>query len=274
MLKLKGVRLTTFYSFRIIVGIASFPPMTNRVTSLIHGHSMSFNCLLNYDYSLFSLPMITPEIITLAQTLWDYHHVNNSLEKSDCILVLGSHDVRVAERGAALYLDGWAPLLIFSGGLGRLTEDMWTETEADKFAAIAIARGVPDDAILIENKSTNTGENILFTQQLLKQHNLHPQSFIVVQKPYMERRSYATFKKHWPDKTVIVTSPQLSFQDYPTNEITLEKVIQIMVGDFQRIKVYAEKGFQIPHPIPDNAWEAFEKLVALGFDKQLIRTGL
>ncbi|MCW3112413.1 MAG: hypothetical protein JWR18_809 [Segetibacter sp.] len=214
--------------------------------------------------------MITAEIKTLAQKIWDYHHVNNTLEKSDCILVLGSHDVRVAERAADLFLQQWAPLLIFSGGLGRLTEDMWTETEADKFAKIAIEMGVPEEAILIENKSTNTGENILFTQKLLDQNNLHPQSFIVVQKPYMERRSYATFKKHWPDKKLIVTSPQISFVDYPNDEISLEKVIHIMIGDLQRIKIYAEKGFQIYQPIPDDIWQAFEKLVALGFNEHLI----
>ena len=139
--------------------------------------------------------MITEEIKALAETIWDYHHVNNQLEKSDAILVLGSHDLRVAERGAELYWQKWAPIIIFAGGLGRLTEDVWTETEADQFAKIAIEMGVPKEAILIENRSTNTGENILFTQQLLQKHNLHPQSFIVVQKPYMERRSYATFKK-------------------------------------------------------------------------------
>ena len=214
--------------------------------------------------------MITEEVFTLAQQLWDYHHVNNSLEKSDCILVLGSHDVRVAERGAELYLQGWAPLLIFSGGLGRLTEGIWTETEADKFANIAIGMGVPKEAILVENKSTNTGENIINTQKLLQQHDLDPQSFVVVQKPYMERRSYATFKKHWPDKNLIVTSPQISLQDYPNDEITLEKVIHIMVGDFQRIKVYAEKGFQIPQHIPEDVWRAYERLVELGFDEHLI----
>lgn len=214
--------------------------------------------------------MITNEVITLAQKIWDYHHVNNSLEKSDCILVLGSHDTRVAERAALLFLEGWAPLLIFSGGLGRLTEDMWTETEADKFAKIAIEMGVPKEAILIENKSTNTGENILFTQQLLHRHNLDPQSFIVVQKPYMERRSYATFKKHWPDKELIVTSPQISFLDYPNDEISLEKVIHIMLGDLQRIKIYAEKGFQIYQPIPHDIWGAFEKLVKLGYNEHLI----
>jgi uncharacterized SAM-binding protein YcdF (DUF218 family) len=211
------------------------------------------------------------EIRVLAKQLWNYHHTNDTLQKSDCIFALGSHDLRVAERAAELYLQGWAPLVIMSGGLGNFTKEMWTEKEADKFAAVAIRMGVPKDAILIENKSTNTGENILFTQKLLEEKGLDPQSFIVVQKPYMERRSYATFKKHWSEKTLLVTSPQISFEEYPTDEITMEKVINIMVGDLQRIKAYPEKGFQIYQEIPTEIWDAYERLVALGFDKHLIR---
>ncbi|RFM27247.1 YdcF family protein [Deminuibacter soli] len=214
---------------------------------------------------------MTNEITALARKVWDYHHLHHTITKADCILVLGSHDTRVAERGAELYLQGWAPLLIMSGMLGNLTKQSWTETEADKFAAIAIAMGVPREAILIENRSANTGENILFTQQLLEQHNLHPQSFIVVQKPYMERRSYATFKKHWPDKQLTVTSPQLSFDEYPTPDIPLEKVINIMVGDLQRIKEYPAKGFQVYQEIPGDVWEANEQLIAAGFNKHLIQ---
>src|SRR6185436_8429465 len=123
--------------------------------------------------------MISNETLRLAKKLWDYHHVNHALVKADCILTLGSHDLRVAERAAQLYLEGWAPLMIFSGGLGNFTKEVWTETEADQFAAIAVSMGVPSSSILVENRSTNTGENILFTQQLLEQKNLDPHFFIV-----------------------------------------------------------------------------------------------
>lgn len=215
--------------------------------------------------------MLTEEIKLLAKKIWDYHHMNHELQPADCILVLGSHDTRVAERGAELYLENYAPLLVFSGGLGRLTDHLWSEPEADKFAKIAMEKGVPPEAILIENRSANTGENIRFTGQLLQQHGLKPQRFIVVQKPYMERRSFATFKKHWPDKELMVTSPQISFEAYPTDEISMEQVIQIMVGDLQRIKIYPKKGFQIRQEIPADVWEAFEMLVASGFDRQLIK---
>lgn len=215
--------------------------------------------------------MITAEISELAQKLWDYHLLHHKLEKADCILALGSHDLRVAERSADLYLEGYAPLLIFSGGLGRLTQGAWKETEAERFAQIAISKGVPENAILIENRSTNTGENISLTMQLLKAQSINVHSFILVQKPYMERRSYATFKTHWPEKQLMVTSPQISFAAYANDEIPMEKVINIMVGDLQRIKVYPEKGFQIPQEIPDDVWSAYECLVQLGFDKQLVK---
>jgi len=215
--------------------------------------------------------MITAEVLSLAKQLWDYHHMNHELAKADCIMALGSHDLRVADRAAALYLEGWAPLVIMSGGLGNFTREMWTEKEADKFAAIAIQNGVPAGAILIENQSTNTGENIMFTQQLLKIKGLELQRFIVVQKPYMERRSYATFKKHWPDKELIVTSPQIPFDEYANEEIPIEKVIHIMAGDLQRIKLYPAKGFQIHQAIPGDIWKAYERLIALGFDQHLMK---
>ncbi len=210
----------------------------------------------------------------LAEKLWDYLKLNHQIEKSDAILVLCSHDKRVAERAAQLFLEDWAPLLIFSGGLGSITRTFWTEPEADQFAAIAIRMGVPQENILIENRSTNTGENLRFTRQLLFEKGIDPQKFIVVQKPYMERRSFATFRKMWPQKEVTVTSPQAAFDEYldsyANEELSADEVISIMVGDLQRIKVYAEKGYQIQQEIPPEVWSAYEELVRAGYNRHLI----
>lgn len=215
------------------------------------------------------LRMVTQQVLDEARKLWDYHHMNHTLAKSDCILALGSHDLRVADRAAELYLEGWAPILILSGGLGNVTRGIWKDPEADRFARIALDKGVPAEAIFIENKSTNTGENIQFTRRLLEEKLLHPQHFLLVQKPYMERRTYATFRKQWPDKDLLVTSPQIAFEDYPTEEIPMERVIEIMVGDLQRIHLYPQKGFQIPQEIPADVWAAYEKLVEWGFTGHL-----
>ena len=213
-------------------------------------------------------------LYALAEKIWHYHQMNHQLDRAEVILVLCSHDKKVAERGARLFLDGWAPLLIFSGGLGSITSGIWSEPEADQFAKIALSMDVPEEKILVENKSTNTGENILFTKRLLAEKKINPQSFIIVQKPYMERRSYATFRKLWPEKDALVTSPQVSFAEYLDNysnqELSKNDVISIMVGDLQRIKVYAEKGFQIYQEIPNEIWAAYEELVQAGYDKYLI----
>ena len=130
--------------------------------------------------------------------------------------------------------------------------------------------GVPETAMLLESQSTNTGENVQLTRRLLERENLDPDRVILVQKPYMERRTYATFRKVWPEKDAVVTSPQLDFDDYPTREIAKEKVITIMVGDLQRIRDYPARGFQIEQHIPTEVWDAFERLVALGFTDNLI----
>jgi uncharacterized SAM-binding protein YcdF (DUF218 family) len=211
----------------------------------------------------------------LAEEIWHYHLMNDKLVVADAILVLCSHDEMVAQRGAEIFLEGWAPLLIFSGGLGAITKQLWTDPEADRFARIAERMGVPSDKILIENRSTNTGENISFTKRLLADSGLNPKKFIVVQKPYMERRSYATFRKLWPEKEVVITSPQVCFEEYlstyANRELSPDDVVSIMVGDLQRIKLYPAKGFQIEQEIPSSVWSAYEELVAAGYDKHLIR---
>lgn len=206
----------------------------------------------------------------LARKIWDYHHLNHTLEKSDVILVLGSNDLRVAEYAAELYLQGWAPLIVFSGNVGALTRARFNKPEAELFAEVALRKGAPESAMLIEAESTNTGENVVFSRRLLESKGIDPDSLILVQKPYMERRAYATFMNFWPGKRVLAASPPIPFHEYPTEDLPRDLVINIMLGDLQRIRIYPERGFQIFQEIPDDVWRAFEKLVELGYDKHLI----
>ena len=216
-----------------------------------------------------------PRIRPLVDKLWRYHQLNQPLSKSDVIVVLCSHDTVVAERGAELFLGGWAPLLVFSGGLGVITRHLWQDPEAERFARIATQMGVPDDRILIETRSTNTGENVQFTRQLLAERGIDPESLILVQKPYMERRTFATFNKVWPGKRIAVTSPRFSMDDYlhrySNAALTADDVISIMVGDLQRIREYPARGFQIPQEIPGDVWDAYEQLVRAGYDRHLMK---
>jgi uncharacterized SAM-binding protein YcdF (DUF218 family) len=205
-----------------------------------------------------------------ARTLWDYHHVHHSLREADGILVLGSHDTRVAERGAEVFLEGWAPWILFSGNVGTLTRGVWDRPEAEVFAGIAVERGVPPDRILIEPEATNTGENVELSRRLLAGRGLYPRRAIAVQKPYMERRTLATFGARWPELDVIVTSPRIAFGDYPTEFSSRDDVIHIMVGDLQRLILYAERGWQIPQDVPAEVRAAYERLLAAGYTRHLV----
>jgi uncharacterized SAM-binding protein YcdF (DUF218 family) len=195
------------------------------------------------------------------------------LRKADAILGLGSNDPRVAERSADLYLEGLAPLIVFSGDVSPTTAGLYGISEAARFAEIAEERGVPPESILTEGRSTNTGENALFIKALLESKEIAIHNAIVVQKPYMERRSYATFKKRWPGLKISVTSPRIPYSEYPLPWLSKDDVINIIVGDLQRIRLYPEKGFQIPQEIPDDVWAAFEQLVAMGYVKHLAQDG-
>lgn len=213
------------------------------------------------------------EVDCLAQIIWDYHHVNHRLEKADCLLVLGNHDMRVTDYGINLFFEGWSSWIMFSGGaiLNRPELNVvWDRPEAEIFAARAIERGIPEDKILIEKMSKNTGENFEFSRNVLEQKGLIFHKFIVVQKPYMERRTWATGKKRWPNKEFIITSPPVSYEEYVRGPVPREQIIHIMVGDLQRIKVYGEKGWQIPQDIPADVWEAFLKLKEAGYRSRLV----
>ena len=208
-----------------------------------------------------------------ARLIWDYHHVHHTLAPADVIIVLGSHDTRVAERGAEVFLAGWAPLIVFSGNLGALTSEIWTRPEAEIFAEVAEKRGVPRERMLLEPRATHTGENVSFSRDLLAARGIHPHRVIAVQKPYMERRTLATFGQRWPEVEVIVTSPQISFDDYPRPDISRDDVIHIMLGDLQRLAVYADKGWSMRQDLPADVQAAFERLVRAGYTRRLLPPG-
>lgn len=207
---------------------------------------------------------------TYAKIIWDYMLMHQELQKADAIFALGSNDIRTAERAFELYNVGLAPLIICAGGFGKDTH--FEKSEAEVYKDFLLQKGVPDENILIETQSTNTGENILFVKKMLQEKNITIHSFILVQKPYMERRTFATFRKQWPDVDCMVTSPQISYEDYWQQKPPefKNKFIDVMVGDLQRIKEYPGLGFQIEQDIPLEVWSAYEKLVEIGFTKYLI----
>jgi uncharacterized SAM-binding protein YcdF (DUF218 family) len=202
--------------------------------------------------------------------VWHYHHLHHALAPADAIWVLCSHDLRVADRAVELWKEGLAPFVAMSGGFGNFTEGVFERPEAELFAERAIQLGLPESKVLVEPRSTNCGENVAFTQALLAEKQISVSKVIAVQKPYMERRTYATIRKQWPELDVQVTSPQMSFEDYCSDSISPEMVVHIMVGDLQRIIEYPKRGFMIEQEISQEVEEAFQILIDAGYTKHLL----
>ncbi|WP_420960499.1 YdcF family protein [Brucella sp. IR073] len=201
-----------------------------------------------------------------ALTLWNYHLVYDELKPADAIIGLGSYDLRVAKHCAALFQAGLAPRLVFTGKSGNWTEGLYAKSEAETFADVAMAEGVPEKAILIEPKATNIGENIRYSHELLGDA---VKRVIIVTKPQTQRRALATIGKQWPGVEALVTAPSTPFEHQPTDSYPFEKLVHEMVGDLKRILDYPSKGFQIPQDVSPHVMEAYEFLLSHGFDAHL-----
>ena len=226
-------------------------------------------------------PMQTVEGICLTavvyqelKVLWDYMRLDMEIQPADCIIGFGCINDTIPVRCAQLYRDGYAPKVLFTGGLGRQTPGRLSQSEAERFAAVAVKHGVPECAILLENRSTNSAENIRFTRDMLEEAGLAQGRLICVHKPFMTRRLYAAMGVYWPEADAMFTSPQITLEEYIRNSVdqglTEQKAIDMIVGDFQRIEVYAQKGYQIPQEIPSRSWEAFHSLIKQGYTSELV----
>ena len=210
-----------------------------------------------------------------VQILWDFMHMGQALEKADVIVGFGCYDEDIPRRCAELFHAGIAPYVCFSGGLGRNTSGIWSKSEAERFAAIAMAEGVPENRIILENKSTNSAENLLFTPRVLAEAGVKAEKIIAVHKPYMEKRLWAAMQVYWPETKAVYTSHQVSVEEHIAHAekigMTRKGVIETIVGDVQRMELYAQKGYQLAVEIPAEVRDAFDALVAQGYTGQLAK---
>ena len=208
------------------------------------------------------------EFLEPLQILWDYLGMHQTPAKADCIVGFGNFTTDIARRAAELYHQGYAPKILFTGGLGRNTTRLFTEPEAVRFARVAMECGVPEGDIILEDKSTNTKENIDFMREIFETQGIPHDHVLGVHQPFMERRIVAAMGVYWPEQSFSVTCPQVTIPEYLRRAleqgITENASVSVIVGDFQRIELYAKLGYQLPQYIPPEAWEAYHALVAMG----------
>ncbi len=205
-----------------------------------------------------------------VEVLWDYHRIDHPLAVCDVAVGLGSHDLDVATHTAELYHRGLSERIVFTGANAPTTADRFPRGEAPHYRDHAVDLGVPETAIIVEPDATNTAENIQYTRQALIENRVRARSVLLVSRPYQQRRAFATCKKLWPEVEVTCTSRPVPFEEYAERIGDVHHVINMLVGDTQRVTLYAERGFAIPQPVPAEVSRAYEALVAAGYTRRLI----
>lgn len=205
-----------------------------------------------------------------AEVLWAHLLVDDPLRPVDVAVGLGSHDPRVPVHIAELYRSGLFPLIVFTGANATRTPDRFPHGEAVHFRDIAVEHGVAGDAVLLERRARNTGENLRFTRELLAGDGIPARSVLLVSRPHHVRRVQATAAKVWPEAEVLCSTHKQDLGAFLAEVGDSHRVISMLVGEIQRLSVYPKLGFTVEQEIPGDVWAAYENLVAGGYTGRLV----
>lgn len=214
--------------------------------------------------------MLADDLLEDAELLWDYNQMHHPVRQCDAAIVLGSHDLGVAGVAAEMYLHGNFPVAVFTGGRTPSAAAIFPRGEAVHFREHALSLGVPEEVALLEPDATNTGENITLSWQVLERVGYEVESVLLISKPYMERRAYATCRKLWPQVDTVCASARISLTDYLASSGDAAHTISMIVGDTQRVFEYPHLGYAIPQEVPKKVHMAFDRLVMAGFTERLL----
>jgi uncharacterized SAM-binding protein YcdF (DUF218 family) len=189
------------------------------------------------------------------------------IQKSDLIIGFGHFDMNIPRQCGDLFKNGYGKAILLTGGVGGGSADL-KEPEAIEFKKEVINKYdfITEKDIIIETSSTNTGENILFSEKVLKSINKEfsfnsgIKSVIAVASPYRQRRVYLTMKKLFPNVKVYNSPSETNFYD----EIKLfqsknQNLVELIYGELERLILYPQKGFIEEEIIPQEIIEAFNE---------------
>lgn len=205
-----------------------------------------------------------------VETLWAYHDMHHEARPVDVCVGLGSHDLGVATYVTELYRQGLFPRIVFTGANAPTTIERFPRGEAVHYRDHAISLGLPAEVISVETEATNTSQNLTFSKAILAEAGITPGSVLLISRPYQQRRAYATCRKVWPEVEVRCGSRPVPLDEYVASIGDVDRVINMLVGDTQRITVYAERGFAIEQDIPTDVRAAYGRLVDAGYTSRLI----
>jgi uncharacterized SAM-binding protein YcdF (DUF218 family) len=139
------------------------------------------------------------------------------------------------EKAAKLYHQGIAPYILPSGGATPKVET----TEWEFLRNVGVSLGVPPEAILKEDKATNTFENSRFSWEVLQQQGLHLEKVVLVCKNYHARRALLTYQTDFPREILFYVSPVIDKTGTTKDNWFLdENKIKYVMNELEKVGKY------------------------------------
>jgi hypothetical protein len=199
-------------------------------------------------------------------TVWDYlrHDPKWAFDPErnyGGIIFFGSRDIGGSSVIANLVRDrglGDVPV-VFSGYRG----------EAAKFRLAAQKLNLNPNQIIEEPFAQNTGQNAVYSVQMLEQHGRDVGSVIGVCTPFHARRVWGTLMKQCPDvEHVSIPAADVSLENYmkygnrpdATTAPHPKSIVAITMGEIKRLDEYPREGHIIQEDIPADVRNAYDRL--------------
>jgi len=146
----------------------------------------------------------------------DFIFMSDAPRESDVIFIPGTSQSAVSEKAAELYRAGYGkyvlPAGLYSGKRGKFaSEKIDNPRYAGEYATdfeycrhILTENGVPENAILREDRSTNIGENAEFSAAVLKELGIRVERAILCCQAFHARRAFMSYGRFFPDTELLV----------------------------------------------------------------------
>ena len=204
-----------------------------------------------------------------TNTLFHYLALRDQPRNADVIIGFGHFDMNIPRQCCDLYLKGYGKKIIYTGGVGAGSAD-FKNAEAVEFLNYSKAHfpQIPAEDIIIEGRSTNTGENIRFS--MTKMREFSPgfnfesgiRSAILVATPARQLRVFLTVKMYLENIALFNLPPETSYHE--NDELFTgkgENFSSQLTGEILRIIEYPAKGFCTKVEIPEVVMEAYQKVI-------------
>lgn len=155
----------------------------------------------------------------------------------DAILIPGGSRPELMKKAAELYKNGKGRYIIVSGAYNFKIPAY--KTEAEYLKSIALNEGIPQEAIICEEKATNTYENALFSLEKAKEHKLNVDNVILICKTFHSRRALFTYQKVFPQQSRFyvqcITDERYILAD---NWYKNVESIKLVMGEVEKMEKY------------------------------------